>query len=40
MAIAASSILPNNSLEEFRVEFNNLVTDVCYFKKTYMVVIT
>ena len=28
MAIAASSILPNNSLEEFRVEFNNLVTDV------------
>ena len=28
MAITASSILPNNSLEEFRVEFNNLVTDV------------
>ena len=28
MAIAASSILPNNSLEEFRIEFNNLITDV------------
>jgi hypothetical protein len=28
MAIIASSILPSNSLEEFRIEFNNLVTDV------------
>ena len=28
MAIAASSVLPTNSLEDFRVEFNNLVSDV------------
>ena len=28
MAIAASSVLPSNSLEEFRIEFNNLVSDV------------
>ena len=28
MAITASSVLPNNSLEDFRIEFNNLVTDV------------
>ena len=28
MAIAASSVLPTNSLEEFRIEFNNLVSDV------------
>ena len=28
MAISASSILPINSLEDFRVEFNNLVSDV------------
>ena len=28
MAIAASSVLPNNSLEDFRIEFNNLVSDV------------
>ena len=28
MAIAASSVLPNNSLEVFRIEFNNLVSDV------------
>ena len=28
MAIAASSVLPSNSLEDFRIEFNNLVSDV------------
>ena len=28
MAIAASSVLPANSLEDFRLEFNNLVSDV------------
>ena len=28
MAISASAIVPSNSLEEFRIEFNNLVTDV------------
>ena len=28
MAIAASSVLPSNSLEDFRLEFNNLVSDV------------
>ena len=28
MAIAASSVLPENSLEDFRIEFNNLVSDV------------
>ena len=28
MAIAASSVLPVNSLEDFRLEFNNLVSDV------------
>ena len=28
MAITASAVIPNNSLEEFRIEFNNLVTDV------------
>ena len=28
MAIAASSIVPENSLEDFRIEFNNLVSDV------------
>ena len=28
MAIAASSVTPTNSLEEFRIEFNNLVSDV------------
>ena len=28
MAIAASSITPTNSLEDFRIEFNNLVSDV------------
>ena len=28
MAIAASSVLPVNSLEDFRIEFNNLVSDV------------
>ena len=28
MAITASSVLPDNSLEDFRIEFNNLVTDV------------
>ena len=28
MAISASSVTPSNSLEEFRIEFNNLVTDV------------
>ena len=28
MAITASAIIPSNSLEEFRIEFNNLVTDV------------
>jgi len=28
MAIAASSVTPTNSLEDFRLEFNNLVTDV------------
>ena len=28
MAIEASAILPSNSLEEFRVQFNNLVSDV------------
>ncbi len=28
MAIAASAVIPSNSLEEFRIEFNNLVSDV------------
>ena len=28
MAISASSVLPTNSLETFRIEFNNLVSDV------------
>ena len=28
MAIAASSVLPSDSLEDFRIEFNNLVSDV------------
>ena len=28
MAITASSVLASNSLEDFRIEFNNLVTDV------------
>ena len=28
MAIAASTVLPTNSLEDFRIEFNNLVSDV------------
>ena len=28
MAIAASSVLPVNSLEDFRIEFNNLISDV------------
>jgi len=28
MAISASSIAPTNSLEDFRIEFNNLVSDV------------
>ena len=28
MAIAASSITPTNSLEDFRIEFNNLISDV------------
>jgi len=28
MAISASSITPANSLEDFRIEFNNLVSDV------------
>ena len=28
MAIAASSVTPTNSLEDFRIEFNNLVSDV------------
>jgi len=28
MAITASAVIPSNSLEEFRIEFNNLVTDV------------
>ena len=28
MAIAASTVLPSNSLEDFRIEFNNLVSDV------------
>ena len=28
MAIAASSVVPSNSLEDFRIEFNNLVSDV------------
>jgi len=28
MAIAASSVTPSNSLEDFRIEFNNLVSDV------------
>ena len=28
MAIAASTVLPVNSLEDFRIEFNNLVSDV------------
>ncbi|SVD42919.1 uncharacterized protein METZ01_LOCUS395773, partial [marine metagenome] len=26
--MATSSILPTNSLEEFRIQFNNLVSDV------------
>ena len=28
MAITSSAVIPSNSLEEFRIEFNNLVTDV------------
>ena len=28
MALAASSVVPTNSLEDFRIEFNNLVSDV------------
>ena len=28
MALSASSIVPTNSLEDFRIEFNNLVSDV------------
>ena len=28
MSIAASSVLPSNSLEDFRLEFNNFVSDV------------
>ena len=28
MAIAASTVLPANSLEDFRIEFNNLISDV------------
>ena len=28
MAITASSIQPNNTLEEFRIQFNRLVVDV------------
>ena len=28
MALAASTVLPANSLEDFRIEFNNLVSDV------------
>ena len=28
MAIEASAILPADSLEELRVQFNNLITDV------------
>ena len=28
MAIAASTVLPTNSLEDFRIEFNNLISDV------------
>ena len=28
MAITSSAVVPSNSLEEFRIEFNNLVTDV------------
>jgi len=28
MAISASTVLPANSLEDFRIEFNNLISDV------------
>ena len=28
MALAASTVTPTNSLEDFRIEFNNLVSDV------------
>ena len=28
MALSASSVVPTNSLEDFRIEFNNLVSDV------------
>ena len=28
MALAASTVLPANSLEDFRIEFNNLISDV------------
>ena len=28
MAIAARTVLPTNSLEDFRIEFNNLISDV------------
>ena len=28
MAIEASAVLPSDSLEEFRVQFNNLISDV------------
>ena len=34
MAIAASSITPTNSLEDFRIEFNNLVSDVTGISST------
>ena len=35
MAIAASSVLPTNSLEDFRIEFNNLVSDVTGITSTH-----
>ena len=34
MAIAASSVTPTNSLEDFRIEFNNLVSDVTGISST------
>ena len=34
MAIAASSVLPSNRLEDMRIEFNNLVSDVTGFTAT------
>ena len=34
MALSASSVVPTNSLEDFRIEFNNLVSDVTGISST------